>query len=537
MQGPTDEPEAFFPPLEIVIISGGRNMLSDNTSLRRKNALRIDSWYLTSPPPPHDADTPATKKPRLDPSINSTDSTAAVTPDVIDLCSDSEDEKEKLKVDSPSINVIVDTINSLLELKRTHPITTAAAEAATKTASPDVVIAPAAANIDVDDDDAKNDCVTDSQSNPRATGATWTREEDAELTSAVTNTNEMIWGNTKYRTDWVAIAALLKGRTKTQCLRRWHNFLKASVAQTVEPLDTWKIDEDIKLTSALQRYGGKNWKAAAALLPGRTKNECKNRWNDVSKNSIDQVAVRSGTWTEAEDDKLKDAVHRHSRRDWSVIATMVPGRSKSQCRGRWYGALNPNTALTAGSSGPWTEDEDSKLTSAVQRYGDKNWIGITALVPGRTKKQCRNRWHNALNPGLAARNLGAWMDAEDVKLVHAVQMYCGKNWDAIAALVPDRSQRQCSSRWHAVLKHSIDLTTGPSGIWTIEEDSKLKDAVQTLGSNDWDVIAALIPGRTTFQCSDRWKNYVVPYRSTFQEEEYATFNAASALGQDPYPQY
>jgi hypothetical protein len=72
-----------------------------------------------------------------------------------------------------------------------------------------------------------------------------------------------------------------------------------------------------------------------------------------------------------------------------------------------------------------------------------------------------------------------------------------------------------SSRWHDVLKHSIDRATGRwtgdeenklkdavqlrsvkewgavASIWTKGEDSKLKDAVQLHGGNDWVAIAAL----------------------------------------------
>jgi hypothetical protein len=48
------------------------------------------------------------------------------------------------------------------------------------------------ADVDDDDDGANADSVTDTQSNPRAIGATarWTSEEDAELTSAIANTHK-----------------------------------------------------------------------------------------------------------------------------------------------------------------------------------------------------------------------------------------------------------------------------------------------------------------------------------------------------------
>jgi hypothetical protein len=58
--------------------------------------------------------------------------------------------------------------------------------------------------------------------------------------------------------------------------------------------------------------------------------------------------------------------------------------------------LAPSIALTAGRTGTWEEDEDSKLKEAVQTHGDKDWVTISLLVPGRTKNSVaidgRNSW-------------------------------------------------------------------------------------------------------------------------------------------------
>jgi hypothetical protein len=553
-------------PMEIVI-RGRRNMFCGNTTLRHKSILRTQPRYPASPPLAPFM-TPAAKKPRLDPRINST---AVVTNAVIDLCSDSEDDETnlnekpssinvtidtidavidlfsnsydkeaKLNDKSSSIEVIIDTIDSLLRLRRL-PVATAAAEAATTTALTDVAMVPPSpppspptADVDVDDDDDDDDDVANTDSDYRR----WTLEEDAELASAVGNTGKIEWG-VRHRIDWAVISSLVQGRTRNQCSKRWHAFLKESLAPAIEELDTvWTTDEDSKLTSAVQRHGGKKWVTVAKLLPGRTKIQCKCRWNDFLKHSIDQAAVRLGTWTEDEDNKLKDAVHIHRGKQWGIIATLVPGRTKAQCSGRWYSALNPSVVLTAGHSGKWTEDEDNMLTYAIHVHGDKGWTGITALVPGRTRKQCHYRWHKCLNSTLTAAYIRPWTEDEDVELLHALQMYGGKKWDAITALVPLRSKRQCHGRWYDILKkkHIIDLTTGPSLMWTREEESKLKDAVQTHGSNDWVVIAELIPGRTKNQCLGRWIIHMLHTNvSTVQKEEIATLNTAPALGQDPNP--
>jgi myb proto-oncogene protein len=155
----------------------------------------------------------------------------------------------------------------------------------------------------------------------------------------------------------------------------------------------WGADEDIKLKDAVQTHGGRNWDKIAALVPGRTKKQCNSRWHDVLAPDRDRERGRTGKWSEDEDSKLKDAVQTHDGKNWGAIAALVPGRTKSQCQSRWQRVLDPSISIDRanGSSGKWSADEDSKLKDAVQTHGSKNWGAIVALVPGRTKIQCRGR--------------------------------------------------------------------------------------------------------------------------------------------------
>jgi hypothetical protein len=41
-------------------------------------------------------------------------------------------------------------------------------------------------------------------------------------------------------------------------------------------------------------------------------------------------------------------------------------------------------------------DEDSTLEDAVEKHTGGDWPAISALVPGRTQKQCWNKWYYAL---------------------------------------------------------------------------------------------------------------------------------------------
>jgi myb proto-oncogene protein len=252
-----------------------------------------------------------------------------------------------------------------------------------------------------------------------------------------------------------------------------------------------------------------DWDAIAALVPGRTTSQCKNRWKNGLDPIIDRTTRRTGTWTEDEDTKLKDSVERHSGQNWGEIAELVPGRTRAQCHYRWHSTLDPSIDRTPpGRWAKWTEEEDSKLKDAVKTHGGKDWGAIAALVPGRTRNQCRSRWRDVLDPNIDQANgrTGKWTEDEDSKLKDAVKRYGGKNWKEIAALVPGRTKVQCHSRWQNTLNLSIDRANGRTGKWGEDEDSKLKDSVQMHGSKDWAEIAALVPGRVESQCRSRWQS-------------------------------
>jgi hypothetical protein len=94
--------------------------------------------------------------------------------------------------------------------------------------------------------------------------------------------------------------------------------------------------------------------------------------------------------------------------------------------------------------------------------------------------------------------------------VVAVAKCNGKDWDAIAELVPGRPKIECTDRWYNFLSTKSDETKSRKGKnWTAEEDNKLVDAVEKCNGKDWDVIAELVPGRTKIQCKDRWYNFLI----------------------------
>ena len=66
----------------------------------------------------------------------------------------------------------------------------------------------------------------------------------------------------------------------------------------------------------------------------------------------------------------------------------------------------------------WTPDEDEMLKKLVKTHGAKHWGDICMKLDGRTGKQCRERWHNHLDPGIRK---DPWTREEDECLMKAHQ--------------------------------------------------------------------------------------------------------------------
>jgi hypothetical protein len=141
--------------------------------------------------------------------------------------------------------------------------------------------------------------------------------------------------------------------------------------------------------------------------------------------------------------------------EWNVVADLFngrfPKRSPSRIRARWDKQLNPSLI-----KGAFTAEEDAEIINFVQKNGAQEWQKTTKILPGRSPKQCRERWFNHLDPSV---NKAPWTDQEDTFIFDSV-MKLGPKWSIIAKMMPGRTDNSIKNRWNSSLIKRVQHRAG-----------------------------------------------------------------------------
>jgi hypothetical protein len=122
--------------------------------------------------------------------------------------------------------------------------------------------------------------------------------------------------------------------------------------------------------------------------------------------------------------------------------SIIHGIFLVQCLQRWRKALKPGLV-----KGPWSIQEDQLLHHLVHK-GFKNWGKLSKYVPGRTSKQCRERWCQHLDPSLLKTEFTIEEDSQ-LLLLHSKM---GNKWAAIARELPGRTENNVKIRFKALMR-------------------------------------------------------------------------------------
>lgn len=103
--------------------------------------------------------------------------------------------------------------------------------------------------------------------------------------------------------------------------------------------------------------------------------------------NFEDPLINHNPWTAEEDKTLLFLVQERGISNWFDIAlSLGTNRTPFQCLARYQRSLNVSILKSE-----WTKDEDAKLRSAVESFGEGDWQSVASVLEGRTGTQCSNR--------------------------------------------------------------------------------------------------------------------------------------------------
>lgn len=136
---------------------------------------------------------------------------------------------------------------------------------------------------------------------------------------------------------------------------------------------------------------------------------------DKSTKKRTKTAAVKGPWAKEEDDVVIRLVGQYGPKRWSLIASNLPGRESHGPRQLSHPPPSPETRRVCSAY---------LLRRQMQ-------LDMYTRTPG-TGKQCRERWHNQLDPNIKKEG---WSEEEDRVLLQA-HTELGNHWVEISKVCP-----------------------------------------------------------------------------------------------------
>lgn len=137
-----------------------------------------------------------------------------------------------------------------------------------------------------------------------------------------------------------------------------------------------------------------------------------------SKKKMKELHIRApippyvDRWSAEDDAKLKEGVEAFGQQFSTIASILLPTKTTQSCRARWNNVVDPLL-----NTGPWTAEvsrcfpltpltaadplclqEDSLLVQQVQMFGTEKWTTIARHMHKRSTIECRERSSTPLLP-------------------------------------------------------------------------------------------------------------------------------------------
>ena len=128
----------------------------------------------------------------------------------------------------------------------------------------------------------------------------------------------------------------------------------------------------------------------------------------------------------------------------------------------------------------FSSEEDMLLKALVDGKRQKSWDQIAREIPGRTARQCRDRYNNYLFKEISG---ASWKPTED-EIILKMHKEVGPKWSLIAKHLVGRSGNNVKNRWYKFLSKQKHLHSYQ--ISETNSEPKVEIPKQTVEQSDSD---------------------------------------------------
>ena len=157
----------------------------------------------------------------------------------------------------------------------------------------------------------------------------WSAEDDALLRQLVS----------QYDKQWNIISTYFPNKTPSQVSSRWEKYLDPNLIK-----GAFTKEEDDLIRQFVSVHGPRSWQHVTEYVPMRSAKQCRERWF----NHLDPSVVNDD-WTPEEDQVIFEK-HQEIGPKWSIISRLLPGRTDNAIKNRWNASISKRVQVDSNGT-------------------------------------------------------------------------------------------------------------------------------------------------------------------------------------------
>lgn len=239
--------------------------------------------------------------------------------------------------------------------------------------------------------------------------------------------------------DWLYVSRQMDDvHDNLNCKLYWANYLHPQVNKA-----DWSTEETDRLGELVKNQETFDWERIAQQLATNRKAWQVAKQYQITFNSNIQ---HNGPFSEEEIGHLIAVIEKcriGHYIPWNQVFYFFEGRSIFHIKSFWTKYLRRDAKKEY-----WSLLEDTVLHAAVLRH-QIHWQKIASYLPGRTNRQCRERYINRL--GIRRHRVGNWSKTDDARIMRLASVH-GADYRKIKATIKNRSESQIKARHQVLLR-------------------------------------------------------------------------------------